>query len=96
MSIPNLPKKIAIFIPSSAVGGAEHYVKNILSLIESFGCKPTLILPKNQQLIDFFSELPVAQLIADIAWIGGAEDLSVGQTYLNKLSQQYSEAHKVL
>lgn len=96
MSIPNLPSKIAIFIPSSAVGGAEHYIKNILYLIEDFGCEPILILPKNQQLIDFFSELAVEQLIADIAWKGGAEDLKVEQNYLNKLSLQYREASEVL
>ena len=96
MSIHNFPSTVAIFVPSSAVGGAEHYIKNILHLIENVGCKPTLILPKNQQVIDFFSDLSVDYLISDIAWVGGAEDLKIGKDYLNKLSKQYRETSDVL
>ena len=96
MSIHNFPSTVAIFVPSSAVGGAEHYIKNILHLIENVGCQPTLILPKNQQVIDFFSDLSVDYLISDIAGVGGAEDLKIGKDYLNKLSQQYREASEIL
>ena len=91
MSTPNILPKLAIFIPASAVGGAEHYVKNILYLVEKIGFQPTLILPKNDIVVNFFAELKVDYLISDIAWIGGAEDLKVDSVYLNKLSRQYRE-----
>lgn len=96
MSIPNSLPKIAIFIPSSAIGGAEHYVKNILHLIAKVGFQPTLILPKNTQVIDFFSNLPADSIVFDIAWLGDAEDLKIGDNYLNKLSKQYREAINAL
>ena len=96
MSIPNSLPKIAIFIPSSAIGGAEHYVKNILHLIEQVGFQPTLVLPENSQIVDFFSNLKVNYLISDIAWQGNAEDFKIGKSYLNKLSRQYREAIKIL
>ena len=96
MSIHNFPSTVAIFVPSSAIGGAEHYIKNILHLIKNVGYKPILILPNNQQITDFFSDLAVDYLISDIAWVGGAEDLKIGKNYLNKLSKQYREASEVL
>lgn len=96
MSIPNLLPKIAIFIPSSAIGGAEHYVRNILHLIKEIGFQPTLILPKKDNIIDFFSKLKVDYLISDIAWSGSAEDLKIGTSYLNKLSRQYRETVNIL
>ncbi len=96
MSIPNSLAKIAIFIPSSAIGGAEHYVKNILHLIQEVGFQPTLVVPENSQIVDFFSNLKVNYLISDIAWQGNAEDLKIGKSYLNKLSRQYREAIKIL
>ncbi len=96
MSIPNSLTKIAIFIPSSAVGGAEHYVKNILYLIEDLGYEATLILSENSKIIDFFSELKVEQIISDIAWQGDEEDLIIGKSYLGKLSKQYREAVRIL
>ena len=95
MSTPNL-FKIGIFVPSSAIGGAEHYIKNILHLVEKAGFQAVLILSKNQKLIDFFADLNVECLISDIAWSGGAEDLKVGDSYLQKLSRQYREAIAVL
>ena len=95
MSTPNL-FKIGIFVPSSAVGGAEHYIKNILHLVEKVGFQAVLILSKNQKLIDFFADLNVECLISDIAWSGGAEDLEPGDSYLQKLSRQYREAIAVL
>ena len=88
--------KIGIFVPSSAVGGAEHYIKNILHLVEKVGFQAVLILSKNQKLIDFFADLNVECLISDIAWSGGAEDLKVNDSYLQKLSRQYREAIAVL
>ena len=95
MSTPNL-FKIGIFVPSSAIGGAEHYVKNILHLVEKAGFQAVLILSKNQKLIDFFAELDVECLISDIAWSGGAEDLKVEDRYLQKLSKQYRETSAIL
>ena len=95
MSTRNL-SKLGIFVPSSAVGGAEHYIKNILHLVEKAGFQAVLILSKNQKLIDFFADLNVECLISDIAWSGGAEDLKVGDSYLQKLSKQYREAIAVL
>ena len=96
MSIPNSIPKIAIFVPASAVGGAEHYIKNILYLVEEIGFQPTLILPKNKTVISFFSKLKVKQLTFDIAWLGSADDLEIGTNYLSKLSQQHGEAVEAL
>ena len=91
MSTPNLPQ-IGIFVPSSTIGGAEHYVKNILHLVEKIGFQVTLILSREASVIDFFSDLEVKYIISDIAWNGGEEDLEIGERYLQKLSQQYREA----
>lgn len=91
MSTPNLPQ-IGIFVPSSTIGGAEHYVKNILTLVDKIGFQVTLILSQEASVIDFFSDLKVRYIISDIAWNGGEEDLEVGDRYLQKLSQQYREA----
>ncbi|WP_019509038.1 glycosyltransferase [Pleurocapsa sp. PCC 7319] len=96
MSIHNSLPKIAIFIPSSVIGGAEHYIKNILYLIEEIGFEPTLVLPKNHKIINFFSDLAVNYLVADITWSGDAEDLSISASYLDKLSRQYRESIKIL
>lgn len=96
MSIHNSLPKIAIFIPSSAIGGAEHYIKNILHLIKDVGFRLKLILPKNTKIINFFSDVKVDNLVADISWSGDAEDLKIGESYLNKLSNQYKEAIKIL
>ena len=95
MSTPNL-LKLGIFMPSSAVGGAEHYVKNIITLVEKAGFQAVVILSKDRNLIDFFADLNVECIISDIAWSGGEEDLEVGDRYLQKLSRQYREAIAVL
>ena len=95
MSTHNLPK-IGIFMPSSAVGGAEHYVKNILPLVKKAGFQAVLILSKDRSLISFFADLNVECSISDIAWSGGAEDLEVSDSYRQKLSHQYREAIAVL
>ncbi|MEM7758244.1 MAG: glycosyltransferase [Cyanobacteria bacterium P01_A01_bin.40] len=88
--------KVAIFIPSSAIGGAEHYIKNILHLVRENGLKPVLVLPNNEKIIDFYSSLEVDSILGDIAWIGGEEDLTIGSNYLSKLSRQYREATRIL
>lgn len=91
MSTPNLPQ-IGIFVPSSTIGGAEHYVKNILPLVKKIGFQVILILSQEASVIDFLSDLKVKYIISDIAWSGGEEDLEVGDEYLQKLSRQYREA----
>ena len=95
MSTPNL-SKLGIFMPSSAVGGAEHYVKNIIPLIEKAGFQVVVILSQDPNLINFFTDLNVECLISNIAWSGGEEDLEVEDAYLQKLSRQYREAIAVL
>lgn len=96
MSTPNSLPTIAIFIPSSAVGGAEHYIKNILPLVVKSGFRPVLVLSKNQKVIDFYQDIGVECLVSNIAWIGGREDLQVSSVYLHKLTEQYQEAIAVL
>ncbi|ELS03175.1 glycosyltransferase [Xenococcus sp. PCC 7305] len=96
MSIPKSLLKIAIFVPSTAIGGAEHYIRSILPLVKEIGFSPTLVVPDIPQIINFFSGLEADLLISDIAWQGDAEDLTIGETYLNKLSQQYRAASKIL
>lgn len=95
MSTLNSPK-LGIFVPSSAIGGAEHYIKNILPLVKQAGFQPILILSTKKPVIDFFADLKVECLVADIAWSGGAEDLKIGSIYLQKLSKQYRSTMAVL
>jgi glycosyltransferase involved in cell wall biosynthesis len=96
MSTHNSKNKLAIFIPATAVGGAEHYVNNILEFIQNLDFKVVLILPKIETVINFFSSLEVEYLIADISWSGGVEDLDICDQYINKLSWQFKEAITVL
>ena len=96
MSTPKSLPTIAIFIPSSAVGGAEHYIKNILPLVVKAGFRPVLVLSENAKLIDFYQNVEVDCLTADIAWQGDAGDLAIGSSYLGKLTKQYRQATKVL
>ncbi|MEM7590818.1 MAG: glycosyltransferase [Cyanobacteria bacterium P01_A01_bin.83] len=96
MSTLNTMPKVAIFIPASATGGAEHYIKNILHLVIENGYKPVLVLPNNDKIINFYSSLEVDSLVGDIAWTGGEEDLTIGSNYLSKLSRQYREATRIL
>ena len=96
MPTPKSLPTIAIFVPSSAVGGAEHYVKNILPLVIESGFKPVLVLSEDEKLINFYQNLEVDCLTADIAWEGDAGDLEIGSSYLGKLSRQYRQATKVL
>ena len=57
MSTANSLPTIVIFIPSSAIGGAEHYIKNILPLIVRSGFKPVLVLPENEKVVDFYQNV---------------------------------------
>lgn len=95
MSTPKLPT-VAIFVPSSAVGGAEHYIKNILPLVVESGFKPVLVLSANEKLNDFYQNVDVDRLTVDIAWQGDAGDLEVGSSYLDKLTKQYRQAYQAL
>ena len=96
MSTPNSLPTIAIFIPSSAVGGAEHYIKNILPLVVKSGFKPVLVLSENQKVVDFYQDIGVECLVSNIAWVGGREDTEVSSAYLHKLTEQYLETIAVL
>jgi|GEM_PF-4968574 len=96
MSTANSLPKIAIFVPSSAIGGAEHYIKNILPLVNKSGFSPVLVLPEDPQIIDFYKDLGVDYVTGNIAWLGDEEDLKVSKNYLQKLTQQYQEATRIL
>ncbi|MEL6930514.1 MAG: glycosyltransferase [Cyanobacteria bacterium J06600_6] len=96
MSTPNFLPTIAIFIPSSAVGGAEHYIKNILPLVVRAGFQPVLVLSENQKIIDFYQKTAVECLTANISWTGDGNDLKVSSSYLHKLSVQYQETVRIL
>ena len=87
---------IAIFVPSSNTGGAEHYIKNILPLVKKSGFKPVLILPKNQKIIDFYADTQVESLVDNISWSADEGDMEVSNSYLDKLTRQHQAATRIL